>query len=284
MFFFVKAKEFKNSIIQTSLEKFVPFYEGNILPRYDVNFRVTDNSLKIEAASAFYPFAATIVQNIYDKDAFSKDTLKLVSTGESYKDIVEGKTDIVIATAPSDEQKELIENSKAELEFETLYLEPIIFFVNKENNIENLSIKQIQDIYYSDISNWKNFGEYDGTITTYQLEKNNGSQTSFETLVKNNKIGKNHVELHTMPEIIDRVALNKKGIGYAFDSYYNKMYRNNNTKIINVDNIKYKDSNYPMLFEVYFIYRKDNTNENIRNIINWLKSEEGNELIKKIVE
>ena len=78
MFFFVKAKEFKNSIIQTSLEKFVPFYEGNILPRYDVNFRVTDNSLKIEAASAFYPFAATIVQNIYDRGSYSKDTLKLV--------------------------------------------------------------------------------------------------------------------------------------------------------------------------------------------------------------
>lgn len=45
-------------------------------------------------------------------------------------------------------------------------------------------------------------------------------------------------------------------------------------------NIDEKD--YPLLFEVYLIYRKDNTNENIPKIVNWLETEEGKEFIYNI--
>lgn len=223
------------------------------------NLIITYKSTKIEAASAFYPFTSSLMQNIYGRE----DMVKLVSTSQAYSDIIKRKTDIIIATSPSEEQKEMIKKSNVSLEYKTLYYEPLVVYLNKENNIENLSIEEIQDIYYNNVDNWN----------TYQLEKNNGSQTCFENIVKNNTINKNHYEIHTMPEIIDRVAEDKNGIGYAFNSYYSKMHPNNKTKAIRVNEKSIEDTDYPLLFEVYMIYRTDNKNENISKIINWLETE-----------
>ena len=198
--------------------------------------------------------------------------MKIVSTSRAFRDIIAGKTDIIISTQPSDEQKEWIRDSGISLEYKELYLEPLAIFVNKENDIDNLNIEQITDIYYG--------REYN--LNTYQLEKNNGSQTCFESIVKNNKICENHYEVDTMPQIIDKVALDKNGVGYAFYSYCSKMHINKNTKLIKVNNKEIKDIDYPLLFKVYLIYRTDNSNENISKIVKWLEAEEGKNLIYNI--
>lgn len=255
-----------------NISMFKPFSKNNVLFKQEQSIKIKNNLPKIEAASAFYPFAASFVQNIYSKDSYSKELLQMVSTSQAYVDIVSGKTDIIIATEPSDEQKEIIKESNVKLEFKTIYLEPLAVLINNDNSIENLNIKQIQQIYYENDPKWN----------TYQLERNNGSQTCFESIVKNNELNKNHYEINTMPKIIDKIAVDKKGIGYAFYSYYSKMHRNNKAKIINVDNKNINDIDYPLLFEVYLIYRTDNYNENISKIANWLETEEGEKFIKNI--
>ena len=227
----------------------------------------TNANFNIEVASAFYPISQEML-NLQD----FKYNVKMKSTNEVYEDIINGNADIVIATKPSDEQEEMIKKSNIELKFKTIYKEPLIILLNKDSSIDNLNIEQIQDIYYGNNSNWN----------TYQLEKNNGSQTCFESIVKNNIIYKNHYEIHTIPEIIDRVAEDKYGIGYAFNSYYTRMYPNNKTKDIRVNEKSIKDSDYPLLFEVYLIYRTDNNNENISKIVNWLETDEGQEFVENI--
>lgn len=254
---FKKLSGFKLSFINNSISFTIGVI---ILFNTNVNFN-------IEVASAFYPMS----QEMLSLQDF-KYNVKMKSTNEVYEDIINGNADIVIATKPSDEQEEMIKKSNIELEFKTIYKEPLIILINKDIGIDNLSIEQIQDIYYGNNSNWN----------TYQLEKNNGSQTCFESIVKNNIIYKNHYEIHTMPEIIDRVAEDKYGIGYAFNSYYSRISPNNNTKDIRVNEKSIEDSDYPLLFEVYLIYRTDNNNENICKIVNWLETEECQEFVKNI--
>lgn len=251
---------------------FEPFSKNNVLLDDKQNFLIKENQPSIEAASAFYPFAAGFVQNTYSEDYYSKDLLKMVSTSESYSNIISGKADIIIATGPSDDQKKMIEESGVNLEFKTLYLEPLAILVNKANSIDNLSIEKVKEIYLGNNLDWN----------TYQLEKNNGSQTCFESLVKNNIIENNHYEIRTMNGIVDKIASNKKAIGYAFNSYYSKMHYNTNAKIIKVDGKDLRDENYPLLFEVYLIYRADNTNKNIPEIVNWINTNEGQDFIKRI--
>lgn len=109
---------------------------------YNIIF-VHNDKINIEAASAFYPFTSSLMQNIYEQN----NMVKLVSTTQAYKHIIDGKTDIIIATAPSQEQQEMIQKSNVSLECKLLYYEPLVIYLNKENNIENLSIEEIQNIY-----------------------------------------------------------------------------------------------------------------------------------------
>lgn len=262
----------KNMVIETNLEKFEPFSKNNILKKYEVDIKLQKELPRIKAASAFYPFAANFVQNLYNEDSYSKEVLQLVSTSQAFKDIISGKADIIIATEPSEEQKEMIKKSNVDLKYKTIYLEPLAILINKSNSIDNLDIDQIQEFYFDSNSSWN----------TYQLEKNNGSQTCFESIVKNNSLSKNHYEIKTMPKIIDKIAEDKKGIGYSFYSYYSKMYKNNDAKIISVNNKNIDEKDYLLLFEVYLIYREDNTNENISKIVDWLETEEGKEFIYNI--
>lgn len=60
------------------------------------------------------------------------------------------------------------------------------------------------------------------------------------------------------------------------------MYKNNDAKIISVNNKNIDEKDYPLLFEVYLIYREDNTNENIFKIVDWLETEKGKEFIYNI--
>lgn len=84
---------------------------------------------------------------------------------------LKGEADIVIASGMSEEQKLKVEESGEKLEYIKLYSEPLVFLVNKANNIDNLKIEDIKKIYYNKTSNWKDFGGDDLKINTYQLEK-----------------------------------------------------------------------------------------------------------------
>ena len=126
--------------ILNEISKFEPFSKDNSLLNIKTNLKIKNNLPKIEAASAFYPFTANLVQNIYSEDSYKKGDLKMVSTSQAFSDIIDGEADIVIATEPSDEQKMIIQKSNVELVFKTIYLEPLAILVNKNNSIENLSI------------------------------------------------------------------------------------------------------------------------------------------------
>ena len=267
IFFLIKSNNEK--LLNNYLEQNNYFLKSDIQLDKNISLNIVDNAPKVEAASAFYPFAANLFKNIYTGNLNFKNFVKLVSTSQAFNDVVNGAADIIIVTSPSNEQREMIESSNVNLNYIPIYLEPLAILVNKGKEVENLNIEQIQEVYYGSNLNWN----------TYQLEENNGSQTCFETIVENNKLEKNHYEIDNMPEIIDKVALDKNGIGYSFYSYYSIMHKNTDAKIINVDNKKISDVDYPLLFEVYLVYRTDYDNENIEKIANWLKTDEGIKVI-----
>ena len=105
--------------MKLNISIFKPFSKNNVLIKAETNFILDDNLPKIEAASAFYPFAANLVQNIYNEDLYSNELLEMVSTSQAFSDIIDGKTDIIIVTEPSDEQIEEIQKSNVDLHFKT---------------------------------------------------------------------------------------------------------------------------------------------------------------------
>lgn len=272
----------KSKIIQSiSWESFKPFSNSKYIKEIQVSFKLKENLPSIEAASAFYPLASGLVQNTFEKSMYKDELLKMVSTNEAYEDIIEGKTDIIIATEPSEYQKTLLEKSKIKINKVVLYKEPLIIYVNINNPIQNVTLDQIKRIYNDDNLNWSDYDGKKETINTYQLEENNGSQTCMQTIIGNNRVNQYHKEIKTMPAIINKVGKDKKGIGYAFKQYFTRMHINKNTKEIKVNNFDSSEREYPLLFDVFLYYNEEKINTH--ELVKFLNTNEGMELIKELL-
>lgn len=267
---------YKASLNITPLNNFQPFLTQSSQESLNKNI-IKENLPTIDASVAFYPLASKIVENIYLSENYTNE-LNWVSTAEAYENIVNGKVDAIIVSQPSKEQIDLIKNSNKNFKFVPFAKEALIFYVNEKNNINSLTIDEIQKIY---------LGEYDKNITTYQLEKNNGSQTCFETIVENNTIDKKHIEIKDMVTIIKSVVYDQNSIAYAFNSFYTKVCNSSKLKLISINGVEPTKENiitekYPLLYDVYFVYDEENLNQNLKIIEEWLLSEEGQELIKNL--
>ena len=129
----------------TPLSKYKPFdieYKNG----YIDTIKVSSNLPKIDVATAFYPLASSIVQSIYDEKSYNNELL-YTSTSTAYKDLLDGKVDIIIVTSPSENQQKMIEQSNMNVKFIPIAKEALIFYTWKQNTINSLTIEDINKIY-----------------------------------------------------------------------------------------------------------------------------------------
>ena len=122
----------KNNV--THLLEYAPFnskYENIISLNIDA-IKVSSNLPKIDVATAFYPLASSIVQSIYDENGYNNE-LSYTSTSAAYKDLLDGKADIIMVTSPSESQQKMIEQSNMNLKFIPIAKEALIFYTWKHN-------------------------------------------------------------------------------------------------------------------------------------------------------
>ena len=269
----------------TPLSNYDPFINNEQLDKNDIN--ISNDLPKIDAASAFYPLASSMVESIYDKNSYNHE-LKYVSTNDAFKDVLDKKVDISIVTKPSKNQQKMIEDSNLDIEFVPFAKEALVFYTWKKNIISSITMSEINKIYTNEITNWEELKGNNQIIKTFQLEKDNGSQTSFETYVSNSVLdNKNHFEIDDMGKIIEKAAWSKGSIGYAFNSFYTKVYNSPRLKLLSINQIEPTikniiNNNYPLMFDVYLVYDNNNSNNNINVVSNWLLSNQGQEFVKQM--
>ena len=126
---------------------------------------------------------------------------------------------------PTEEEKKLAKDAGIELEIVPVVKEAFVFFVNKENIIDNLTLNQIQDIYSGKITNWKEVGGADAQILAYQRPQNSGSQSGMLSLVMQGikmKEPEKETIAQSMVDIVDVISdyQNKdNAIGYSYYYY-----------------------------------------------------------------
>ena len=290
----------KNKTINVPLKKFTPFSSNSLLIETNSSFIISENLPTIEGASAFYPFAANLVQTIYNEKEYEEGLVKMVSTSETFNDLISGKTDIAIVTYPSEEQKNMIDNSNVELEYIPLFKEPLAILVNKSNPISNLSIEQIQDIYSGKITNWKDVGGEDNEIRAFQRPVNSGSQTGMLSLVMKDKTLMEPPKedlIETMEAIVNLVSDYDNGlnsIGYSYYYYATTMFDTidstvrDRIKFIAVNGIEpnnetIKSHEYPLYTNYYIVIRKDEPEgSQVRKMIDAMLSDRGQAVAEEV--
>ena len=270
------------SILAISLNEYLPFDKNSKIQYTRSNFKINENIPILDGASALYPVFSAIASAIYPEESVCFDGKKFTeeskvqmsNTRGAYKSVVDGTSDIVFCATPSKEQLLYAEQNNVELEFVPIGLEAFVFIVNVNNPVTDLSVNQIKGIYSGKIENWKKLGGENCLIAAWQRKEGSGSQTAFLNFMNGEKTLTNPIGI-----------LIGKPIGYSFRYYVEGITRNEKVKMISLNGIppvkeNIQNGKYPLSSYFYAVYRKDNKNANVKNVIDWILSPEGQGIIE----
>lgn len=272
---------------------YLPHQEGMDIPKIESSLKLNDNLPVLDGAAALVPVYAAVIDNVYPEgcvtyeggvfsdnnfygENFAEDSvMQYKNTVRGYQAIVDGTTDILFCAAPSEEQKQYAQKKGVELVYVPIGLEGFVFFVNENNPVDNLTVEQIRKIYACEYTNWSEVGGANRVINPVTRLEGSGSQTTFEAFMKDYEIGRK-----------SPFAINGASIGFSFRYYMDGIVENDAVKMLSLNGVypsaeNIQNRSYPVVAQFYAVYRADNENENIPVLIEWLLSDEGQNLIEK---
>ncbi len=293
------TKRLSNNFSDTSQSKmidvrrYLPHEEGSDLARIDASLHLTENLPVLDGAAALVPVYASIIENVYPEGcvtyeggSFSDDNfygenfaadskMQYKNTVRGYQAIVDGTTDILFCAAPSEEQKQYAEEQGVTLNYVPVGLEAFVFFVNEKNPVENLTTAQIRDIYAGVHRNWSELGGPDRVINPVTRLPGSGSQSAMDAFMGGREIA---------PK--SPFAITGASIGFSFRYYMDGIVGNRAVKMLSLNGVypsaeNIRNGSYPIIAQFYAIYREDNENENIPVLIDWILSDEGQQIIEE---
>lgn len=263
------------------LARFLPFDDNSEAVITDTDFKLTGDLPVIDGAAALYPVFSSIVGSVYPEDSVLFDgtdftdesVLHMTNTRGSYEAIVTGDADIIFCAYPSEEQLEFARENNVELTFVPIGREAFVFFVNENNSVDGFTSDEIRDIYSGNIRNWSEVGGDNELITPLRRNEGSGSQATMDRFMGGREIP------------VDYDAAFGKAIAFSFRYYVSSLTDYGRIKLLSVDGVypsteNIADGSYPLTSEFYAVYRSDNNNSNIEPLINWILSEEGQNLIE----
>lgn len=121
---------------------------------------------------------------ITSKEYYEKNSCN--GTHGAYVNLINGETDVIIASRDiSRNEQQLASEKSVALKTAPLAIDALVFVVSPKNPVKNLTVEQVQKIYTGEITNWKEVGGVDHTITPYIRNADSGSQEKMETMVMN---------------------------------------------------------------------------------------------------
>jgi phosphate transport system substrate-binding protein len=281
---------------EISLRDYQPFQAESMLAKLDAepNYKITDKPPVLDGATALYPVYAAFVNAVYPEDIYKPENSAVLcsKTAGAYNNLLEGKADIIFCAGPSEAQMRKFADAGIVLNLVPIGREAFVFFVNQKNPVENAAVEDIQNIYAGKTKNWKELGGTRGKIKAYQRPDDSGSQTTLKKIMGNIPIAKPPKENVStgMGSIISHVASYrnfKNAIGYSFLHFSAQMVKNDQIRLLSINGIypsreTIQDGSYPFSDVFYAVYaERENMNVHIKPFIEWIVSDQGQEIIAK---
>lgn len=286
--YFTFTVRYKNSEGETSQresiapEKYLPFDENSLIAHIDTDFSIKGELPVLDGAAALLPVYTAVADAIYPEDCCVFDGEKFApesavqyrNTLRAYTAVADGTADIIFVAAPSEAQLQYAEEKGADLVFEPIGKEAFVFIVNDKNPVDGLTAEQIRDIYSGKITSWSELGGGHYPINALQRLEGSGSQSALVKFMRDIPLKENTSNVFG------------KSLGFSFRYFVTGLSGKHGIKILAVDGV-YPDrenissGSYPVTMDFYAVYRKDNDNENVPKVIQWILSEEGQRLIEE---
>ena len=259
-------------------------------------FLTVEDSPALDGSTACIPLMAQMLADTTGMDLEEAQSIISVSTTayawESFG-LYNTDTKMLVVYEAPDSVKEELEAANVQLEQKPIGVDALVFIVNEDNPVTDLTQQQLRDIYAGKITNWKDVGGQDLDIVAFQRRSDSGSQTLFQKLlIQGGELMDPPTELAptAMGELVDSLAAynnSANAIGFSVYYYIDQMYSQPGLRLLSVDGVMpsndtLADGSYPLCNDFYAVIRPDAAADSPeRQLYDWLDTEAGQACIKK---
>ncbi|MDR0880334.1 MAG: phosphate ABC transporter substrate-binding protein [Clostridioides sp.] len=201
-----------------------------------------------------------------------------VGSSAGIKDAIEGIAEIGMSSRDlKDKEKE------AGLNQDEIALDAIAVVTNNKNKVNNLTMKQLKEIYTRKINNWKEVGGEDASIVVVSREDGSGTREGFESILgyKSEELAADALISDGSGNIKTTVAGSANAIGYISLGYVDK-----DVKMLKIDGVEptretVKSKKYPITRGFLALYKKDRLGSGGQKFMDYIMSEEGQKIVVK---
>ena len=241
---------------------------------------------RIDGSTVTIPLTEALYDSLCDGDSGPKHN----TTPPAYENLINGSSDLIFVTYPSGEEFAAAEEEGVELEIIPIVKDALVFLVNIENPVENISLQELRNIYEGQITSWNEVGGLAEDIAAYQRPTNSGSQTLMLKLLMEGSEPMDapaEVVVEDMGGLVDIVSAydnSRTALGYSMFYYVNNMYGNSRFKLLSIDGVKPTRESiitgeYPLHDGYYAVMRGDEPGDSTaRKLVDWLLTDEGQTL------
>ena len=167
-------------------------------------------------------------------------------------------------------------------------LDGLSVYVNEENKVKELNLRQLEAIFTGKVRSWKEVGGQDAPITVYSRENSSGTYEFFKEHVLQ---GKDFAaSAQTMPgtaSLLQAVAKDKNGIGYGGAAYgagarHLPIKKDENSPAIEPTEETVVKGTYPIWRYLYIYVNPALDTGEIAAYLNWIRSDEGQKVVKDV--
>ena len=284
-----------NTTPNINVHEYLPFEEDSKIVKLDkeASLKFAPGNLpRLDGAAAVFPVYSAFVNAVYPETTELWDgVFEYNNTVGGYIELGLKHTDIFFGAYPSEEQIAEAKANGTEFVYTPIGKDAFVFFVHKDNPIDNLTTEQVQAIYAGEITNWKEVGGENEKIAAYQRNEGSGSQSMLIRFMDGKEIMDPPSEMvnDLMSGIVERVSdyrSKSNSIGFSYRYYLEGIIKNPDIKILSIDGVaptveNIKNGTYPISGPLYAVTYEGNNNENVEKLLEWVLSEEGQEIIEK---
>ena len=251
-----------------------------------------ENMPRLDGSTATAPLAqAAAAVLLGESEEGVADLIDFSRTTESYRQLMQGDADLLIAAEPNAAVFDEMEEAGFEVQMEPLATDALVFMVNEDNPVDSLTTEQLRGIYSGEITNWSEVGGADLDIVPFQRNAESGSQVLMEKLVMDGTEMTEPPEGYMIASMVGLMDAVKEydnsanAIGYSVYYYAHDMQMAGGLKLLKIDGVApeaatIRSGEYPFLNPYYVAMNAAEPEGSMTRVLyDWLLGPDGQKLV-----
>ncbi|MEG2353630.1 MAG: phosphate ABC transporter substrate-binding protein [Clostridium sp.] len=232
--------------------------------------------ITVSGSTSVGPTIEVLAEKFKESNSDIKIEIQQVGSSAGIKSTIEGTSEIGMSS------RDLKDEEKSEVEGTEIALDGIAVITNAANEVKELTLDQVKDIYTGKITNWKEVGGKDAPIVVVSREDGSGTRDGFQEIV-----GFESEELIAEAQITDgsgniksTVEGNENAVGYMSFGYVDEK-----VNALTIDGVEptaenVKSSTYIIARPFILVNKADALSENGKALIDFILSDEGQSIVE----